>query len=202
MRRLLASLVLMSPWMMLIPIAMSAQEQSAAQEAPTEALAPSAPSAPLADGFDMPVGAPDGEGYYNAQGFGTNSHLGEDWNGLGGGSSDYGDPVYAIGVGRVSFVGDLPGGWGQVVRIVHRYEEGGEVHAVESLYAHLSESSVRVDDVVARGQRIGAIGDADGAYVAHLHLELRSRVGMSIGPGYSQNTRGYLSPSAFISAHR
>jgi len=33
------------------------------------------------DGFDMPVGAPNGKGYYIAQIFGNKDHLGEDWNG-------------------------------------------------------------------------------------------------------------------------
>ena len=35
----------------------------------------------LADGFDLPVGKPDGEGYYKARGYRPNGHLGEDWNG-------------------------------------------------------------------------------------------------------------------------
>ena len=39
----------------------------------------------LADGFDYPVGKPDGEGYYIFRGFSPNGHLGEDWNGNGGG---------------------------------------------------------------------------------------------------------------------
>jgi len=47
-----------------------------------------------ADHFDFPVGRPDAKGYYNAQGFGKNAHLGDDWNGTGGGNSDLGDPIY------------------------------------------------------------------------------------------------------------
>jgi len=34
------------------------------------------PPLPVADGFELPVGAPDGAGYYDAQPFGTNTHLG------------------------------------------------------------------------------------------------------------------------------
>ena len=41
----------------------------------------------LADGFDLPVGKPDGEGYYKARGYRPNGHLGEDWNGKGGGDT-------------------------------------------------------------------------------------------------------------------
>jgi hypothetical protein len=46
---------------------------------------------PICDGFDYPVGKPNGKGYYNAQKFGENTHLGEDWNGVRGGNSDLGD---------------------------------------------------------------------------------------------------------------
>lgn len=189
----------MSPWMTVIPFALSAREAPAE---PSVQVGEVVLEIPITEGFDFPVGPPDAQGYYNAQGFGRNNHLGEDWNGRGGGNSDYGDPVHAIGEGVVSFADHLPGNWGNVVRIIHRYEEGGAVHEVESLYAHLADFTVSVGDVVARGEPIGRIGDAEGAYVAHLHLELRSEVGMPIGPGYSQSSRGYLSPTAFISARR
>ncbi len=56
---------------------------------------------PLADGFDFPVGKPEGTGYYKARGFYPNGHLGEDWNGRGGGDSDLGDPIYSMGTGVV-----------------------------------------------------------------------------------------------------
>jgi hypothetical protein len=46
-----------------------------------------------AEHFDFPAGKPDGEGYYNAQGFGKNNHLGADWNGNGGGNTDLGDTI-------------------------------------------------------------------------------------------------------------
>ena len=81
---------------------------------------PAADDDPVADGFDFPVGAPDGVGYYDALRFGANRHLGEDWNGNGGGDSDLGDPVAAIARGRVTFADDVGGGWGNVVRVVHR----------------------------------------------------------------------------------
>ena len=40
----------------------------------------------VADGFDMPVGKPDAEGYYMSRGF-LSYHPGEDWNGVAGGNS-------------------------------------------------------------------------------------------------------------------
>lgn len=55
----------------------------------------------LVDGFDFPVGKPDAKGYYDAQSFGKNNHLGSDWNGNGGGNSDFGDDVFSIADGVV-----------------------------------------------------------------------------------------------------
>ena len=42
----------------------------------------------IANKFDFPVGKPDGKGYYNAQKFMENNHLGDDWNSVTGGNSD------------------------------------------------------------------------------------------------------------------
>ena len=152
-------------------------------------------------GFDLPVGPPDASGYYDAQPFGINDHLGNDWNGNGGGDTDLGDPVHAIAAGVVSVASDHGGGWGNVVRVVHAC---GEVpgQEVESLYAHLDTVEVHAGQRVGRGQRIGTIGTAGGQYRAHLHLELRARRGMPLGGGYSKDTTGYLDPSAFILRHR
>ena len=153
----------------------------------------------VTDGFDFPVGKPDAEGYYDAQHFGENNHLGEDWNGNGGGNSDLGDPVFAIANGKLSFAEDVNGGWGNVVRIVHTLPSGEQV---ESLYAHLDEIFVKENEEVKKGQKIGTIGTADGQYLAHLHFEIREKVGMPIGNGYSENRLGYVNPSKFIYRNR
>jgi murein DD-endopeptidase MepM/ murein hydrolase activator NlpD len=151
--------------------------------------------------FDFPVGPPDASGYYDAQPFGTNDHLGNDWNGNGGGDSDLGDPVHAIAAGVVSVASDHGGGWGNVVRVVHACGEAPG-QEIESLYAHLDTIAVRAGQHVGRGQPLGTIGTAGGQYRAHLHLELRMRPGMPLGGGYSTDTAGYLDPSAFILRHR
>lgn len=153
------------------------------------------------DGFDYPVGPPDGKKYYNAQKFGQNTHLGDDWNGTGGGNTDLGDPVYATANGLVVFAQNMGGGWGNVVRVVHILSEKPLV-LVESVYAHLDHIDVKESQGIKRGQKLGTIGNAGGIYYAHLHFELRTEYGMPIGGGYSTDTRGYTDPTAFIKKHR
>lgn len=154
---------------------------------------------PIANHFDYPVGKPNAKGYYNAQPFGKNNHLGDDWNAVTGGNSDLGNPIYAIANGQVSFAENIGGGWGNVIRIIHRLPDST---FVESLYAHCDEILVSTDSIVKRGYQIGKIGTANGAYLAHLHFEMRDSLEMPIGGGYSVETDGYLDPKEFIDDHR
>lgn len=149
----------------------------------------------IATSFDFPVGKPNAEGYYNAQKFGENNHLGEDWNGVGGGNTDYGDSIFSIANGQVTFAKDIKGGWGKVIRIKHLYK--GKYY--ESLYAHCSNLFVNVGDWIEKGYHIGNIGDCDGKYLAHLHFELRDSLDMPIGGGYSSSSKGYVNATDFIS---
>jgi len=157
------------------------------------------PEAAVAAHFDLPVGPPDATGYYDAQPFGRNEHLGSDWNGVGGGDTDLGDPVHATASGWVTSARDEGGGWGNVVRVGHALPDGSQV---ESLYAHLDTISVSAGMLVDRGALVGTIGTAHGQYLAHLHFELRDRVGLPLGGGYSVDTTGYLNPTRFVREHR
>lgn len=148
--------------------------------------------------FDFPVGAPDAKGYYNAQPFGKNNHLGDDWNGVGGGNSDLGDTVYAAAEGMCTVAVNFFGGWGKVARIQH----GNAADGPESLYAHLDQMWITVGQHVHRGQAIGTIGTGEGIYLAHLHFEMRERGGMPLGGGYSVDRTEYVDPTSFIRAHR
>jgi len=153
----------------------------------------------VATKFDFPVGKPDSKGYYNAQKFGKNDHLGDDWNGINGGNSDLGDPIYTIANGYVNFTKNIEGGWGNVIRITHKLNNG---KMIESLYAHCDTILVKPNQWIKKGTQIGTIGNAGGIYYAHLHFEIRDQINLSIGVGYSNEIKGYLDPTEFIKNHR
>lgn len=162
-------------------------------------------TAMLADGFDYPVGKPNAAGYYVYRGFSPNGHLGEDWNGNGGGDSDEGDPVYSTAHGVVLFSEDYRKGWGNVVIIRHAYrEKTGQIAFIDSLYGHLKVRSVKVGQQVTRGQLVGTIGCGPyRMYAAHLHYEIRKdlRVGMR-RELYPKTYGTYHSPRYFMDSHR
>ncbi len=149
----------------------------------------------IAFDFDFPVGKPNARGYYNAQKFKENNHLGDDWNSVKGGNSDLGDPIYTIANGYIKFAKNIGGGWGNVIRINHKLSNG---KVIESLYAHCDTIVVKQGQWVKKGTQIGTIGNADGQYLAHLHLEIRDDIYLPIGGGYSKDTKGYLDPTKFI----
>lgn len=153
----------------------------------------------IAQGFDYPVGKPDAKGYYNAQPYRGNAHLGDDWNAVTGGNSDLGDPVYTIANGYVHFAEDRGGGWGNIIRVWHQTDDS---LIIESFYAHCDTILVQVGDFVRKGAQIGTIGDAHGSYLAHLHFEIREDVELPVGGGYSLDKTGYLDPTLFIKANR
>jgi hypothetical protein len=86
----------------------------------------------------------------------------------------FGTPVYAAGEGRVVFAGadDAPvyspwsNFYGNLVVIEH-------THDLYTLYAHLSEITVRQGQHVAAGEQIGAVGQTGVAIGSHLHFEVR-----------------------------
>ena len=158
----------------------------------------------LADGFDFPVGKPDAEGYYKSRGFWPNGHLGEDWNGRGGGDSDLGDPIYSMGRGIVVLSENVGVGWGNCVIVRHAYrDESGKIEMVDSLYGHLQQRNVKLHQAVERGQQVGTMGSNNGMYYVHLHFEIRKnlRIGMNRSQ-FARDYSNYYSPTQFINAHR
>lgn len=169
-----------------------------------ESSAQSYRSIPMADGFDYPVGIPNADGYYKHRGFYPNAHMGDDWNGNGGGNTDLGDPVYAMGNGLCVYSQNYGSSWGNLIILRHAYrEKNGRVYYIDSVYAHLDRRNVAVDKVVSRGEVIGTIGTAGGIYTAHLHFEVRKN--LAIGPWQSVHDKTYAnyhSPTHFINANR
>lgn len=164
-------------------------------------------SIPRVTQFSAPIGTATGAFSYNAQRFWEfnqnrgGNHTGDDLNGIGGGNSDLGDPVFSIADGYVAYAGIPSLGWGKVVLIAHRVNVEGEEKIIQSMYAHLKDISVKVGDQVIRSQRIGRVGNADGAYLAHLHFEIREGTNLYIGPGYLSKPRTQLSPQEFLAPY-
>lgn len=157
----------------------------------------------VADGFDFPVGKPNAEGYYKARGFRPNGHLGEDWNGVRGGNTDIGDPIFSIGSGLVVFARDVRLGWGNVVVIRHIFYEGKELKTVDSLYGHLDRILVREGQQIIRGQQVGTMGTNRGMYPAHLHFEIHKNITMGVSRnGFRRDYTNYYSPTDFINPRR
>ena len=160
-------------------------------------------SIPVADSFECPVGRDGLKQYYKARGFRPNGHLGEDWNGAGGGDSDLGDPVCATANGLVVYAQNYKMGWGNVVILRHAYVESGKTQFVDSLYGHLHEILVREGQVLTRGQKLGTIGNNRGMYDAHLHFELRKNIQVGMfRSSFPRDFSTYWDPTDFIAAHR
>ena len=159
-------------------------------------------SIPTATHFDFPLGNENGAMAYNAQHFTENKHLGDDLNGIGGENSDLGDPIYAIADGRVLLARDGGPGWGNVVILLHAYLEKDERKYLQSYYGHVQDMLVHPGETVKRGQQIATVGTGNGRYLAHLHFEMREFITPFIGPGYREDTRGWINPTKFIEEHR
>jgi murein DD-endopeptidase MepM/ murein hydrolase activator NlpD len=160
---------------------------------------------PTAARLDMPVGSEHGALTYDYQPFmtfnaGRNSnHLGDDLNGIGGMDTDLGDPVRAIGAGRVIYSADAKHGWGNVIIVAHRLADGTRF---QSFYGHLQRREVPAGIDVGRGEVIGTIGKGGGAYPAHLHFEVRESICPNPGRGYFTESLNRLNPSGTVQRWR
>jgi murein DD-endopeptidase MepM/ murein hydrolase activator NlpD len=157
----------------------------------------------LADGFDQPVGKPDAEGYYMSRGFRAKYHMGEDWNGVAGGNSDLGDPVYSVAHGIVVLARDMRMAWGNLVIVRHTFIEDNQRKVLDSVYAHLDKITVKEGQQIVRGQQVGTIGNNRGMYRAHLHFELRKNIYIGYNQrGFAGDLTNYYIPGAFINQRR
>lgn len=178
-----------------------AQQNQLSNVAPTPKI--------IAEKFAYPIGKTETvtqakdkkDDWYNAQDFGENNHLGEDWNKNSGGNTDCGEAVYAAAKGRIVYAENAGTGWGNVVIIEHELKNGSKI---QTLYGHL-QKILKTSGEVKMREQIGEIGNADGKYLCHLHFELReesSPMWNEAGGGYSAENKGWLDPSDFIDKNR
>lgn len=168
----------------------------------------------LTDGFDFPVGDPNGRGwgvtgyaFLDWSNYSNSFHPGEDWNIPGAGNGDWGEPVYSIANGEVVF-----SGWntalGNVILIKHYISP---TDFVWSQYAHLEERYVGKGELVRRRDQIGTVGRGpNNTFAAHLHFEIRKADlpanawprTSGVAWDRSKVTDFWLHPSTFINQNR
>lgn len=139
--------------------------------------------------------------WYNAQDFGENNHLGEDWNLNSGGDTDCGESVLAAADGEITYAQDAGTGWGNVIIITHNLPNGEKV---QTLYGHL-DKILKSSGEVKKREKIGSVGNANGKYLCHLHFELRNETCLlwdKVFIGYSPIRKGWLDPSDFIDSNK
>ena len=170
-------------------------------------------NAATADSFRYPVGAADGTGWIgNTNGIqwlqqwnyggtcGSVYHPAIDFNKDGtSGNGDLGEPVYAVANGVVTFSGSAGATWGEVMLIEHTLSDGSKVW---SQYGHVRSRLFSTGAAVSKGQQIAQVGNANGAWYAHLHFEVR-KVSMTAGAFPCGQSRAYVEaryyePQAFI----
>ena len=88
-------------------------------------------------------------------------------------AGNHGDAIIAVGAGVVSFAG-VKEGYGYTVEVTH-----GDGYVTR--YAHNSRLTVRVGDLVARGQQIARMGSTGRSTGTHLHFEVL-RNGAPVNP--------------------
>lgn len=96
--------------------------------------------------------------------------------------ADAGTPIHAAADGIVTQVERLPD-YGNIVRVDHGF-------GLDTRYAHLSKSLVKVGDRVSKGQPIATVGSTGRSTGPHLHYEVRLN-GVPLDPRkYLQNNNG------------
>jgi len=76
-----------------------------------------------------------------------------------------GTPVYATASGIVEKADDNDGNYGKVIKINH-------LNGYQSLYAHLDQIDVDMNEDIKRGDLIGTVGNTGRATGNHLHYEI------------------------------
>ncbi|MDQ3036162.1 MAG: peptidoglycan DD-metalloendopeptidase family protein [Myxococcota bacterium] len=107
-------------------------------------------------------------------------------------ANDIGDSVVAAAAGTVTRVGN------EGSRSYGRWIEIDHGNGYRTRYAHLHSQVVGTGQRVARGQRIGTVGDTGGSSGPHLHYELR-RNGVAIRPVFDGRTAVFFGTRNYTS---
>lgn len=149
---------------LLIPTVIAGKEAAPAAPSstaatPTQSAAPASPATqPVARNFGWPLAGPLRRGFTSrAQ---ANYHDGIDI------TAPQGTAVRASDAGKVLFAGAEPSQFGNLVVVDHG---GGWTTA----YAFLSRVTVKVGDLVKKGERVGLVGNTGMARGNELHFEMR-----------------------------
>ena len=95
------------------------------------------------------------------------------WNGIGI-QAAAGTPVHSVEAGKVRLVGQF-GTYGLTVLLEHG-------NGYYSVYSHLQLATVKLGDVVGKGQAIGAVGGISSEHGPHLHFEIRGENQIALDP--------------------
>jgi len=129
----------------------------------------------------------DANPFQNYYAYMGGKHLGADISTTESGDSDLGDTIYCIGKGKVFF-------WfNDILMILHKTTKG----YIVSQYRHCLETLVLPGQYVDYLQPIARIGNSHGAYLAHLHFEIRTDILMDVRGGYGE-PNGCVDPMKFI----
>ncbi len=178
----------------------------------------------LADGYDPPIGtrmerqeAKVWPGHwFDATGYGVRYFRGTPQEAFHTGAdlnlnrpywdADARSPVYAMASGVVTFAGRLAG-WGKVVIIRHDpLVSTGQV--MMGRYAHVENVRVKVGDRVQRGQQVASVGNAEGVFPYHLHVDLSPTTVLERAPwdwpklDLNRLHQHYVDPRKFIEDNR
>lgn len=134
-------------------------------------------------------------------------HTGADLNLPGNADKD--TPIFAIADGIVTASKKLSGGWGWVIVIEHKDDEGQLFYSRYAHVNHIQFPVAAVGEQVAFGSAIAHVGDADGVYSHHLHFDISHTETLKSRPWHwpgdvSEEAikQDYSDPRQFIIKHR
>ena len=150
-------------------------------------------SLPVETAFTHPIQADLREQAYLAKAFGEDNSTGEFWK-LEPAAAVERMEVMAMGAGLVLMAEQWGSDLNGVVVLLHRGDDPSRA-LIESMCAGLDTLEVRPGQWIKKGDRLGVISNAKENA---LQLEIRETLGLGIGPGNLEDSRGWLRPDDFL----